>query len=80
VGWVSAGDEVSSDYSTDLDDAEAQHGRGNVADPHACEHCYAHAGEEDGSGFCSCFGKDECGHHFGNVVFAQRGGDCETSE
>ena len=64
---------------TYLDDGEAQHRCGDVADPHAGEHGDEHARQQDVSRDRPCFAQDECCHHFGNVVFGQRGGDGEAA-
>ncbi len=65
---------------TYLNDREAQHRRSDVADPHACEHCDEHVGEEDSSWFRSSFTQNKCGHHLGNIVFGKRSCNGEASQ
>jgi hypothetical protein len=51
-----------------LDDGEAQNGRGDIANPHACKHCNKHVGEQYGSWSGACLAENECRHPFGNIV------------
>lgn len=51
-----------------LDDREAQHGRGNVADPHTGKHGDEHVDHEDGPWLRSGLAKDKGSHHLGDVV------------
>lgn len=48
---------------TYLDDREAEHGSGNVTDPHTEDHSDEHIGYEDCAWSRTCSAKDERGHH-----------------
>lgn len=47
---------IMSPASTDLDDTEAQHRCGDVADPHTRKHRHAHTGEENRPRLRACLG------------------------
>ena len=63
-----------------MDDGIAEDRGGDVGDPHGGDHGDEHICEEDGARAGACFGEDESGEQFGDVVFGEGGRDGEAPE
>jgi hypothetical protein len=51
-----------------LDDGEAEHGCGDVANPHTSKHGDEHVDQQNGPWLRSSLAKDKGSHHLGDIV------------
>ena len=66
--------------STYLDNGEAQHGRGHVADKHAGEGSHEHVGQENGPRPRACLAQNKRSDALVDLHLGQGGGDGKASE